>query len=108
MLSHGTTLEIVLGISDNKLWKCQVCQLSHADLEAEGKTGLCLDHDHLGIKGGKACVRGALCNSCNVGLGVFGGTIKSMMDLKDAIIAYLESPPGRTYDPDFTLAESIV
>lgn len=92
---------MVLGKSDPKLWKCQICQVSNADLKSEGKPQLGVDHDHLGIDGNKACVRGALCHSCNLGIANFADTLKSFMDLKDAIIAYLKTqePPRLDLQP---------
>ena len=60
-----------------------------------------MDHGHLGADGDKECVRSALCTRRNTDLGMFGDTFDSLMKLKDAIFAYLKSPPGHTHKANF-------
>jgi hypothetical protein len=45
---------------------------------------VCIDHDHQ-----TGLVRGILCSSCNISLGVFGDNIEGIMKVVD----YLKNPP---------------
>jgi hypothetical protein len=57
------------------------CQSCGKDISS---TKVCIDHDHeTGI------VRGILCNSCNVGIGLLGDSVEGL----ERAIRYLTNPP---------------
>ena len=79
-------------------------RLTHKEMLRTGRSathGLHIDHDHRGIDGDKACVRGALCNRCNSGLVFLGDTLASWQNIIDAILPYLGDPSSCTYLEDF-------
>ncbi len=78
---------------------CKVCRRVPApDRNGIAGTGLCIDHDHTccpsqrttGGGGGRICgrcIRGLLCQQCNVALGMVGDDVERLHQL----VAYLES-----------------
>lgn len=69
---------------------CAICAKNIRDL-AEGERAPHLDHDHTCCPGavGRSCgecLRGMLCQSCNVGLGHFKESVENL----EAAIAYLK------------------
>jgi len=77
---YGITLEQLEDLLRNQDFKCKICNV---DFDNSIKsTTMCIDHDHKTNK-----VRGLLCNSCNVGLGLF----KDNIDALQNAILYLES-----------------
>ena len=62
---------------------CQMCDKDLSD------TRVCIDHDHITGK-----VRGILCTSCNVGIGLLGDNIEGV----EKALRYLSNPPMLSLD----------
>ena len=77
----GFTTKLAL----NEISNCQCCS---KDLST---TKVCIDHDHFTNK-----VRGILCNSCNVGIGLLGDNIEGL----ERALYYLNNPPISSLDVD--------
>lgn len=79
--SSGATLEDFNTMFENQQGYCKICGKHQANL----KRALNVDHNH---KTGK--LRGLLCNSCNLGLGMF----KDNLILLELAIKYLKENDG--------------
>lgn len=68
----------------------EYCAMIEAGCEVCGSNeGLCIDHDHACCPGQKTCgkcIRGILCNDCNIA----EGRLKSDKELVKALLRYLE------------------
>lgn len=71
---YNLTTTQALEITNN----CHLCNRSLTNKK------VCIDHDHQ-----TGLVRGILCSSCNISLGVFGDNIEGLMK----VIEYLRNPP---------------
>ena len=72
--------------------KCAICSLTIEELN-DGKKRFSVDHSHLSGK-----IRGLLCNSCNVALGLF----KDNKDLLLAAVEYLDKNARKIYQKEQT------
>lgn len=66
---YNLTVEQYIEMLERQGWVCAICK--KAD-ETHNFTDLCIDHDHRCCRGAKSCgrcVRGLVCNKCNLALG---------------------------------------
>lgn len=83
--SYGITPEEYYAILDSQENRCAGCRVEFSE-----NTLVCIDHDHKCCpqsRGGCGqCVRGALCNSCNRGL----GSLKDSVETMERLIEYMK------------------
>lgn len=80
---YGITREQYDEILSGQDGRCPICKT-----DDPGGKGWCVDHDHSCCAGGSSCgkcVRGILCNRCNMGLGYFQDSV----DVLSSAIRYL-------------------
>lgn len=69
----GLTLDDWWKLAEKQGYACPICELPLVVIQSKGQR-LALDHDHnccpAAASCGK-CIRGILCNTCNIGLGYF-------------------------------------
>lgn len=73
---YGLTLEQLEELLENQEFKCKICGIEFDNTIKS--SSMCIDHDHK-----TNVVRGLLCNSCNIGLGMFKDSpaiLKSAVD----------------------------
>ena len=77
--THGVTVEYIMGLNGSTRPECAACG---------NEEGLCVDHDHShcpGPRGCKECVRGYLCQGCNMAEGRLGTVDRAL-----ALAAYMK------------------
>lgn len=76
--SYGMSLQDFFDMLEEQNYECAICS---ADLSNAKPKNIHIDHCHTSSK-----VRGILCNSCNMGIGM----LKDDVDVLKSAIAYLE------------------
>src|SRR5262249_47597434 len=94
--NYGIDLEQFTKLLNQQAGRCLICRYEHQKTSGRSKDGLVVDHDHVSNK-----VRGLLCHTCNVGLGMF----RDDANLLEAAKRYLherKSPPPSIEPPQST------
>ena len=81
----GLTIEEFRELCARQDWRCAIC----GD-RAPGKKGLAIDHCHK-----TGVIRGALCDRCNLGLGLFRDTPEFLRAAAEYVEVYREGPAAQ-------------
>lgn len=88
---YGLTVKQYARLLEDQNGRCRICQTGIRGRYTTPRGGIrlraCVDHDH-----GSGLIRGLLCHKCNVGIGLFGESIRNLA----SAIVYLEDH-GKTF-----------
>ena len=73
---YGLSTKDYVELLNKQGYACAICRTPHFD---ENGKRLCIDHNHTL---GTTAVRGLLCNSCNMGLGLFKDSVEILANAK--------------------------
>lgn len=86
---YSMTPDHYMNLLELQDYRCAGCGFDFS----EDQSGRCIDHDHSCCDGNYSCgkcVRGILCNGCNVAL----GSVREQESTLLALVAYLRNPPA--------------